>query len=516
MIKPPRDRTDAAALRAGVAGPGALNIPASRRSTRRHDDAVTACSPSRHGARPRQDARPARAEEGSTTVRGSTSWRASATRSSMPPEGVIHRDLKPANILVDEAASRNPRLRSRAGDGHGDQLTLLTDMGQILGTLPYMSPEQSAATPRTRHAQRRLRLGDLYQLLAGRLPYDVQKKQLVEGIRIIREEDPAAQRVHRTFRGDVETIAAKALEKEKTAATSPPGSRGRHPPLPAGRADRGPAAEHRLPAPQVRAPHGRSSAARAAFAILVAGVVVSSWLAVRRRAPSGGPPPSRRRQAVNAFLNDDLLAAAAPSQCGDRKRRDDARGARRRGRAHREARRRAGDSRTSRSSKPRSASLWVKPTWRSGVRRAEPHLRRALALRREALARNIRGRRRDEPPGGPQLAQGRLDEAEPSIARLSRSATASSAGPPETMAYEMHLATSIGRRALPERAALRAQPRGQTASPRRRAPGHLDTMGNLANHYQETGRYEKRKLSIARPSRRGARPGREAPSTSRR
>ena len=64
-------------------------------------------------------------------------------------QGVIHRDLKPANILVEETGQ--PKVLdfgvARATDA--DLLTGagLTQTGQLLGTLNYMSPEQVAADP---------------------------------------------------------------------------------------------------------------------------------------------------------------------------------------------------------------------------------------------------------------------------------------------------------------------------------------------------------------------------------
>ena len=60
--------------------------------------------------------------------------------------GIIHRDLKPANILVDE--QRHPKILdfgvARVTDSD-TQATRQTDLGQLIGTLAYMSPEQALA-----------------------------------------------------------------------------------------------------------------------------------------------------------------------------------------------------------------------------------------------------------------------------------------------------------------------------------------------------------------------------------
>jgi hypothetical protein len=56
----------------------------------------------------------------------------------------------------------------------------------------------------------------MYELLAGRLPYELTDLSVLEAGRVIQEEEPfRISRIDTTYRGDVETILEKALAKEK-------------------------------------------------------------------------------------------------------------------------------------------------------------------------------------------------------------------------------------------------------------------------------------------------------------
>lgn len=134
--------------------------------------------------------------------------------------GIIHRDLKPSNVLVDATG------RARVIDfgvarsaGNENLATMATSPGEIIGTLPYMSPEQLGASSHELDVRSDVySLGVLlFQLLCQRLPYDVARLDILEGARIIREEPPSRpSAIQRNLRGDLETIVLKALEKDRS------------------------------------------------------------------------------------------------------------------------------------------------------------------------------------------------------------------------------------------------------------------------------------------------------------
>jgi len=148
--------------------------------------------------------------------------------------GVIHRDLKPSNIIVtDEIVSSTIGTKSRALPtlkildfglaritDSDIAATLVSEIGVIKGTLPYMSPEQARGDVAAIDVRADVyALGViLYELLTGRRPYDVSRAALAEAVRVICEEPPRPLRdgwsgVRRPDR-DLETIVGKVLEKE--------------------------------------------------------------------------------------------------------------------------------------------------------------------------------------------------------------------------------------------------------------------------------------------------------------
>ena len=141
-------------------------------------------------------------------------------------KGIIHRDLKPSNVLValydgrpvpkvidfGVAKATGPKLTER---------TMFTEIGQVVGTLEYMSPEQAELNQLDVDTRSDIySLGVLlYELLTGTTPFERKRLKaaaFLEMLRIIREEEPPKPSTRLSTTEGLPSIAAnRSLRAEK-------------------------------------------------------------------------------------------------------------------------------------------------------------------------------------------------------------------------------------------------------------------------------------------------------------
>jgi TolB-like protein/Flp pilus assembly protein TadD/predicted Ser/Thr protein kinase len=135
--------------------------------------------------------------------------------------GIVHRDLKPGNVMltptehvkvVDFGLARRGPLPSSGQKTLATQ-TLITQEHRVLGTLSYMSPEQLAGRPLDGRSDI-FSLGSvLYEMLAGRRPFDGGSPPELIG-RILHVEPAPIARPEGEVPAELDLIVRKCLEKD--------------------------------------------------------------------------------------------------------------------------------------------------------------------------------------------------------------------------------------------------------------------------------------------------------------
>jgi tetratricopeptide (TPR) repeat protein/serine/threonine protein kinase len=134
-------------------------------------------------------------------------------------KGIIHRDIKPSNVLVAVQDGRpTPKVidfgvAKALGQGLTEQ-SLHTQVGSVVGTLEYMSPEQAELNRLDIDTRSDVySLGALlYELLTGTTPLERKRLKdapLLELLRVIREEEPQKPSTRLSTAEDLSSIAAR-------------------------------------------------------------------------------------------------------------------------------------------------------------------------------------------------------------------------------------------------------------------------------------------------------------------
>ena len=263
-------------------------------------------------------------------------------------KAIIHRDLKPSNILVTEVDGHPaPKIIdfgvAKALTQKLTADTMFTRVGALVGTPEYMSPEQALSSGEDIDTRTDVySLGIIfYELLAGVHPIDLRKVAFEEFLRRLREDDPpkpsnkirtqdpatsteVARKRHteapalvKEMRGELDSIALKALEKDRARRYGSPSDF-------AADINRYLNNEPVLAVPPSVAYRARKFARRyrAALAtasafvlVLIAAAGISIRQSIRATAQRNrADQEAAVAQAINDFLQNDVLAQASAAR----------------------------------------------------------------------------------------------------------------------------------------------------------------------------------------------------------
>ncbi len=132
--------------------------------------------------------------------------------------GIIHRDIKPANVIITSKGQAKVLdfglakqvLPSRSVDDRSATSHFLSRTGEVIGTVPYMSPEQVKGEKLDERTDIFSLGAMLYELLTGRQPF--HRESNAETIAALLNSDPPTDELSPKMR----QIVARCLAKDRT------------------------------------------------------------------------------------------------------------------------------------------------------------------------------------------------------------------------------------------------------------------------------------------------------------